>query len=120
MANTATALTKITSPLFPKKEITPITVTIDTPDSDLTVFAAVTGKKIVVVKQSIVVPTVATITLKSGSNSREGWPLGANSGVRDSLNGAWHFITGAGEALVIRSSAALTSSVLEFMVIVVD
>ena len=120
MANTATIRTTLINPNylpFAGRNVYPYTVTIDQADSDLTVRAAATGKRIGVVKFSILVPTSAVITLKSGSNSIIGWPLGANSGVDEGLNGTIHHHTEVGEALVIRSSAILTSTVAEISVI---
>lgn len=112
MANTATAQASFSlGSIFPfPHEITPTVVSIDTLNSDLTVVAAATGKQIAVVSFSYVGSSAANVTLKSGSTTRKVLELAANSGVWKGISPEILFITAPGEALVMRSSAAITNA----------
>ena len=111
-ANTATAGTAIPIRMYGATKATPVVVAIDTTAQDLTVYAATSGKALAIVGWEYAEATAHNLTIKSGSNTLVVLENPANT-VRDNkLGEGVPFMTAVGEALVIQSSAAITSMVI--------
>lgn len=116
MANSATALTKV--PIGLKNSgygggTTPVLVVIDTTGADLTVFTPASGNRWALVGWVYGEATAHNLTVKSGSTSMLVCEFPANTVVREKIqNGIILSGLAAGDALVIQSSAAISSMLM--------
>lgn len=119
MANAANAQTALKYPFNYKwgNTVVPVTCEIDTFDTNLTIYAAQTGKIISVVGINLVTPIGCNVRLKSGSsNTRVVIPLAANSGQWKGVSDEILFSTQPGEALVteITDEESAAALIVEF------
>lgn len=114
MANSATARpTYSLAGILPySNEITATTVVIDTTDTDLTVVAGVSGKRIAIIGFISVIPSDATVTIKGASNLVR-LNLGSKSGPFGGHQQTPILVLDPGDSLVIRSSAAINESEIQ-------
>jgi len=107
MANTSTFLHSV---VVGGKLLDAYSVTIDTTGSDLTVFTPATGNHVFVHGVIFSEGTAANLTFKSGSTTLITPEMAANQGVWSSIErDVFHLSTAKGEALVLNSSAAISS-----------
>jgi hypothetical protein len=112
MANTATLVDTIPASL--KNNQGPVfeyEIVIDTVDTDLTVRTPINStNRVWVVGALMSESTAANLTFKTTTKSQT-MELAANQGIYDKASNGFIFATAPGEALVIRSSAAIGSTV---------
>lgn len=107
MANSASAQSQLPIVVSGKFDgtVTPVIVTIDTIDTDLTIFDPDTDKHVGILGIQLVSSTATNITIKSGSTTLTVLQLSANSGFSKNLDGSLMLSTAKGEDLIIQASA---------------
>jgi hypothetical protein len=124
MANSATLVDKISADFGGLSPVYEYEVDIDTVDTDLTVHTP-SGNDEMNIKKAVYVVgvwlsegTAANVTLISGSNTKsQTFELAANQGLSGLTSKGFYFATKSGEALKIRSSAIISSTVGNNLVI---
>lgn len=111
MANTVTVhpsvpcnyynLTPLSTPIIP------LTVSIDTVDTDVTLRTAVSGQYWMLLGIQYAIAAAHTLTFKSGSNLLTAYNMPANSGMGERI-GAPILIARVNESLIVQSSAPIT------------
>ena len=105
MANTATQLNPLNMQNGLSRAITPIVVSFDTINSDLTIYTPDKAQKMVaVVGMAASNTTASNLTVKSGSTTLVTLQLAANQGIYHPI-GKPIFVTQPGQALVMQVSA---------------
>lgn len=110
MANTSTKFQDIQVGGQHTGPIHQYSVTIDTPNSDLTIYThTATANRIWVVGLAFSEGTAANLTFKSGSNPFPVIELAANQGKWDPVTpGSFYLVTEPGKDLIMSSSANIT------------
>lgn len=113
MANTATAQSDL--PIITKGmdvNAIPYVVSIDTADTDLTIVTPTGTQMACIVGMMFSETSPLTLTFKSGSTLLLAVKLSANQGLYLPLGNQVYFATQPGQALAIRSSAAITNMLI--------
>lgn len=112
MANAATAQTALPINVF-GVNVVPYVISIDTVDTDLTIRTpANTNAIAAVVGLMFSEGTAATVTFKTGNTTLSGLELAANQGLYLPVAKQVYIATQPGEALKVRSSAAITNMLM--------
>jgi hypothetical protein len=107
-SNSATEKTALPIRIYGAGPVRPYEIVIDTVDTDLTIRTPASGNMACIVGIDMSEGTAANFTFSTGTDTNLYMELAANQGLAQNLGEGIFYCTQPGEALKVKSSAAIT------------